>query len=145
MAVRVAMGQLRWAIVTAVVMASMLPATASAAPPSRISGWFLFGSNMPWLNWANDFGGGPGGGGVSGNSAEADTKLQAAQTAGMHVIRWWVFEGGSGHIQRDGSGTPTGIDPNVYTDLDAALAEADKYDTSYNLVLFGGTNDDATT
>jgi len=27
------------------------------------------------------------------------------------MIRWWVFEGGSWQIQRDASGTPTGLHP----------------------------------
>ena len=126
-------------------IALVLPAAASGQTVSRVGGWFLFGANMPWLNWNADFGGGPGGGGVSGNISEVDAKLQAAHNAGMHMVRWWVFEGGSPQIQRDGSGTPTGINANVYTDLDAALTEAAKYDISYDLVLFGGTNDDSTT
>jgi hypothetical protein len=118
-----------------------MPSTyASAAPAST----FLFGTNMPWLNWANDFGGGRNGG-VSANITEVDAKLQAAHAAGMRIIRWWVFEGNSPHIQRDGSGTPTGLDPNVMRDMDAALAEADKFDMYYNFVLFGSTNDDGTT
>ncbi len=123
----------------------LLPTTASAQTPSRIGNWFLYGANMPWLNWNADFGGGPNGGGVSGNLNEVDTKLQAAQNAGMHNVRWWVFEGGSPQIQRDSTGTPTGLNPNVYTDLDAALAEAAKYDIIYDFVLFGSTADDDTT
>src|ERR1700716_3473680 len=106
----------------------LLPASASGSAPSRVGNWFLFGTNMPWLNWNADFGGGPGGGGVSGNISALDSKLQAAHNAGMHIIRWWVFEGGSPQIQRDGSGTPTGINPNVYTDVDVALPEAAKFD-----------------
>src|SRR5690242_7817316 len=109
----------------------LLPATVSGQPAGRIGNWFLYGSNMPWLNWNADFGGGPNGGGVSGNLTEVDAKLQAAHNAGMHMVRWWVFEGGSPQIQRDSNGTPTGLNPNVYTDLDAALAEAAKYDISY--------------
>ena len=120
---------------------------ALASPGSvhaQASFTFLFGANMPWLNWNADFGGGRNGG-VSSNVREVDSKLQAAHNAGMRMVRWWVFEGGSQQIQRDSSGTPTGLNPNVYTDLDAALAEADKYDISFNFVLFGGTNDDPTT
>src|ERR1700730_7248670 len=84
---------------------SLVPVSASAQAASRVGAWFLFGSNMPWLNWNADFGGGPNGGGVSGNVAQVDSKLQSAHNAGMHIIRWWVFEGGSPQIQRDGSGT----------------------------------------
>ena len=98
---------------------------------------------MPWLNWNSDFGGG--GGAVHQNLGEVDNKLNAARGAGMHVVRWWVFEGGSPQITRDGSGTPTGINPAVYTDMDAALAEAAKYGIYYDFVLFGSTNDDGVT
>jgi hypothetical protein len=119
------------------------PVSGAAAP--RVGGWFLYGANMPWLHWNADFGGGPNGGGVSGNIAELDSKLQAAHNAGMRIIRWWVFEGGSPQIQRDSNGTPTGLNPNVYTDMDAALAAAARFDLTYNFVLFGSTNDDATT
>jgi hypothetical protein len=134
------------ACVTALVLAvsTLLPVTASGAAASRVGTWYLYGSNMPWFNWTQDFGGGSSGGGVSGNVSNVDSKLQAAQAAGMHMIRWWVFEGGSPQIQRDSSGTPTGLNPNVYTDMDVAVAEAAKYDISYDFVLFGSTNDDAT-
>lgn len=139
-----AFGPLTWIVAAVLAASTLVPVTANGAPAGRVNGWYLFGTNMPWFNWAQDFGGGPSGGGVSGNIALLDSKLQAAHNAGMHTIRWWVFEGGSPQIQRDASGTPTGLDPNVYTDLDAALTEAAKYDISYNFVLFGSTNDDAT-
>src|SRR5260370_41257038 len=113
-----------WALVAVLVIGVVLPLPASSASFSRVGGWFLFGSNMPWLNWNADFGGGPSGGGVSGDIAQVDSKLQAAHNAGMHMVRWWVFEGGSPQIQRDASGMPTRINPTVYTDLDAALNEA---------------------
>jgi len=137
-------GALVWVVVATQAIALLVPVSVSGAPAGRVGSWFLFGANMPWLSWNADFGGGPNGGGVSGNIATLDSKLQAAQAAGMHNVRWWVFEGGSPQIQRDASGTPTGLNANVYTDLDAALMEAAKYDISYNFVLFGGTNDDAT-
>lgn len=138
-------GALAFASAAIVTVATILPVTANGAGAGRIGGWYLYGSNMPWLNWAQDFGGGPSGGGVSGNTSLLDSKLQQAHNADMHIIRWWVFEGGSPQIQRDASGTATSFNPNVYTDIDAALNEAAKYDISYNFVLFGGTNDDATT
>ena len=138
-------GTLSWITALLLAISTFVPLTAHGAAASRVGSWYLFGTNMPWLNWATDFGGGPNGGGASGNIALLDSKLQSAHNAGMHVVRWWVFEGGSPQIQRDSNGTPTGLNPNVYTDIDAALNEAAKYDISYNLVLFGGTNDDAVT
>ena len=102
----------RWLVPLTLALALVCQAAnvgeAAAAP--RVGGWFLYGANLPWLNWGADFGGGPSGGGVSGNSAQLDAKLQAARAAGMHVVRWWVFEGGSPQIQRDASGTPTGTE-----------------------------------
>jgi Cellulase (glycosyl hydrolase family 5) len=135
----------RLSVAVALVLGIAIPMSARGAAAPRVSGWFLFGANMPWLHWNADFGGGPNGGGVSGNVAEVGSKLQAARNAGMRQIRWWVFEGGSPQIQRNASGTPTGLNPNVYTDLDAALTEAARFDITYNFVLFGSTNDDATT
>ena len=44
--------------------------------------------------------------------------------AGVHLSRWWVFEGSAWQITRDASGAPVGIDARVYADLDAALALA---------------------
>jgi Cellulase (glycosyl hydrolase family 5) len=133
--------------VTMVALVMTLPGLrgmpAHAREPLQVD-TFLFGVNMPWLSWTDDFGAG-GNGGVSVKVGELDAKLQSAKDAGMHVIRWWVFEGGSPHIERDASGTPIGLDPNVYADLDVALAEADKFDVYYDFVLFGGTNDDPIT
>jgi hypothetical protein len=91
----------------------------------HVGGFCLYGANMPWLNWNSDFG--VAGGSVHQHLAAVDAKLQAAHAARTHYVRWWVFEGGSPQITRDASGTPTGLNPAVYTDMDAALAEAAKY------------------
>lgn len=108
----------------------------------NVGGFWLYGANMPWLNFSGDFGGwGP----VHSNLVEVDTKLTLAHNAGMHYVRWWMFEGSSPQITRDASGTPTGLNPGVYTDIDAALAEAAKFNISYNFTLFGSTNNDAVT
>jgi len=106
----------------------------SAAQPAHVAGYYLHGGNMPWLNWANDFGGGL-------DTTQTNTKMAAAQNAGMHVIRWWVFEGGAGHIQRDSAGNPTAINPQVYTDLDSALAIAATHDIYLDLTLFSSPGD----
>jgi len=89
---------------------------------------------MPWLNWGQDFGGGL-------DTTQTDAKMAQAQAAGMHVIRWWLFEGGAQHIQRNRSGVPTGIDASVYTDLDKALALAAKHDIYLEMTLFASPGD----
>lgn len=139
------------------------PPTSSPAPPtstptgtpSRGTGpghvatssgaWYLHGANMPWLNFGADFGGGSGGVSNPANTAALDAKLRAAQAAGMHVVRWWLFEGGASMIQTDGSGAPASVNPAVYPDIDAALQLAAKYDISYDLVLFASPTDINTT
>lgn len=107
--------------------------------PGHVNGWWLYGANMPWLNWNSDFGGRYGS--VHSNLAALDQKLAAAKLAGMHEIRWWVFEGGSPQINRNASGFPISLNQAVYVDLDAALNEAVRYGISYDFVLFGSTND----
>jgi hypothetical protein len=115
--------------------------TTSATAGSRITwqgkSWYLHGANVPWYNWACDFGCGANGG-VSSSAVQSalSTGFGQAKTAGMHVIRWWVFPGDPWQITRDSSGAPTGINPAVYADFDAALQLAQTYDLYYNFVLF---------
>ncbi len=119
------------------------PPTSGGTPTagSRVAyqggNWFLHGANVPWYNWGCDFGCGNNGGvssaAVSGDMASVFSK---AKTAGMNSIRWWMFEGSPWQITRDSSGAPNGINPAVYTDIDAALKLADTYDLYYNFVLF---------
>ena len=82
---------------------------------------------MPWLNWATDFGGGTSNQGVTSASSQTALKaaFQQAKDAGVTNIRWWVFEGDPWQIHRDGSNNPTGLDPAVYPDFDAAVALAE--------------------
>jgi hypothetical protein len=112
-----------------------------AAPGTRVSwlgnAWYLQGPNVPWFNWACDFGCGASGG-VSDpavGSALASTFSQL-NSVGAHSVRWWVFEGDAHQITRDANGAPTGVDPNVYADFDAALQLAQTYDLYYDFVLF---------
>jgi hypothetical protein len=110
------------------------PGTAQSASGNRIIGWYLHGGNMPWLNWANDFGGGL-------DTTQTTSKMANAHNNGMHTIRWWLFEGGAQHINRDSSGNPTSIQPQVYTDIDAALAIAAQYDIYIEFTLFSSPGD----
>lgn len=120
-------------------LSALHPALAAAAVPSVSDKRYFVGANVPWYNWACDFGCG-GQNGVSAPHvrpllADAFSRLQAAN---VHAVRWWMFEGEPWQINRDASGAPTGLNPAVYQDLDAALALADQYDFAYDLVLFDG-------
>lgn len=107
---------------------------AQSSNPNRVAGWYLHGANMAWLNWGQDFGGGL-------DTNRANTKLSQAQASGMHIVRWWLFEGGAGYIGRDGSGAPTTINPAVYTDIDKALTIAASHGISLEFTLFASPGD----
>lgn len=114
------------------------PALAAAgAVPSVTDPRYFAGVNVPWFNWGYDFGGGQKNGAsspaVRAALAEGFGRLKAA---GVHTVRWWTFEGDPSQITRDASGAPTGLNPAVYADFDAALALADQYDLAYDFVLF---------
>jgi hypothetical protein len=119
---------------------------APVEPGSRIpwqgGAWYLHGANLPWYNWACDFGCGAQGG-VSDPAVRAalEPVLRAASAAGMRVVRWWMFEGGAKPIQRDADGAPAGLDPTVYADIDAALALADEHDLYFIFTLFAAPSD----
>ena len=146
---------------TATATATAAPSTATSIPPtrtpipptatptplplsaSRISWqgqeWYLHGANLPWYAWGCDFGCGANGGASSASTRSAiRPALRAAADAGMVNIRWWMFPGDPWQIARAADGTPTGIDPAVYADIDAALALADELGLYYTFVLFSG-------
>ena len=109
--------------------------------------WYLHGANVPWFNWACDFGcgsreNGGRGGGVSdpATRAEIEKGFALLKENGVKVARWWLFEGDAWQIERDSSGAPAGINPTVYADVDAALALAEKYDLYYEFTLFSGVD-----
>ncbi|KKK53278.1 hypothetical protein LCGC14_3096390, partial [marine sediment metagenome] len=117
-------------------------ATPAAAPaPGRIpwqgQDWYLLGANLPWYNWGCDFGCGPNGGASSPTvRAALDSGFSRLEASGIHLARWWVFPGNPWQITRDASGLPTGINPAVYDDFDAALELAEQYDLYYVFTLF---------
>jgi hypothetical protein len=89
------------------------------------------------VNWACDFGCNANGGVTSASSRTVLTEaFERATAGGMHTIRWWVFPGDPWQITRDGAGRPTGINPSVYADFDAALRLADAHDLYFDFVLF---------
>lgn len=114
--------------------------SAAAGTLSRLEwqgqAWNFAGVNVAWYNWACDFGCGSSGG-VSDPSVRSaiGQRFAELQKYGIHAVRWWMFQE-PWQITRDSSGKPTGIDPRVYQDIDAALALAEQYDLYYNFVLF---------
>ena len=113
---------------------------------SRISwqggDWYLQGANVPWYNWACDFGCGQSGGVTSpAVQAALNSGFSQLQASGIHAARWWVFPGDPWQITRDSSNAPTGINPAVYADFDAALQLAEQYDLYYVFTLFSGPAD----
>lgn len=132
------------AVVALVMVSVTMPrAESSSAASSSLSrlewlgqGWNFAGVNVAWYNWACDFGCGSSGG-VSDPSVKGAIGQRFAQLQqnDIHAVRWWMFQE-PWQITRDSAGKPTGIDPRVYQDIDAALALADQYDLYYNFVLF---------
>jgi hypothetical protein len=115
-----------------------LQAAPASADVSRIlDPRYFAGVNVPWFHWACDFGCGEERGVSSPyvHAALADGfgKLRAAN---VHTVRWWMFEGDPWQIYPHGSGTPIGLNPEVFKDVDAALALAEEYDLAYEFVLF---------
>jgi hypothetical protein len=117
------------------------PVSAGSRVPWQGGEWYLHGANVPWVNWACDFGCGVGTDkkGVSDPviAEQLDTAFRQARDGGVRVLRWWVFPGSEPwQITRDASGAPGGIDPAVYPDFDAALRLAEKFDLYYVFTLF---------
>lgn len=96
--------------------------------------WYLQGANLAWYNWPCDFGCNNNGG-VLQNKTIISNKLAQAKDSGANVIRWWTFPGDPWQINRDASG-PTGLNPSIYADFDAALDLANQHDLYYNFTLF---------
>jgi hypothetical protein len=121
------------------VLGLLSPARTFAATgvPSVTDPKYFVGANVPWFNWACDFGC-VSKSGVSSPDAQQALKdgFSRLKAANVHTVRWWVFEGDPWQINHDSSGAPTSLNPAVYTDMDSALALADQYDLAYDFVLF---------
>ena len=104
---------------------------------------FVAGANMPWFNWACDFGCGAAGGASSPSvRAAVDQRIVHFRSTGMDVIRWSMFEpsGPNGAIWqiRRGTSGQLEVNPIVYADIDAALAIAEARDVYLVFNLFAG-------
>jgi hypothetical protein len=116
------------------------PLPAGGRIPWQGGSWYLHGANVPWYNWGCDFGCGIGTGDKEGVSdpemyATLDAAFAQARAAGVRVLRWWVFPGEPQHILRDAGG-PTGLNPVVELDMDAAVRLAEQHDLYYIFTLF---------
>ena len=135
------------ALLTSTLLMCNVQAAFAVATPSRVSygggNWFLLGANVPWFNYGRDFGGGNGNGGVSNPdvSAAVDAAFAQAQAAGITTIRWWLFEGGAPQVVRLADGTPTGLSPAIFPDIDAAVALAKAHGLYIQFCLFSSTTD----
>ncbi len=119
------------------VPAALAALGAGSRVPWQGGDWYLHGANVPWFNWACDFGCGSRSGASSAAVKTAlASKFAQAKAAGMHAVRWWAFEGDPWQVSRDAVGAPSGLNPRVYADFDAALDLAQTYDLYYDFVLF---------
>jgi hypothetical protein len=126
-------------VLAALILPLIAESQALAAPgvPAVAEPRFFAGVNVPWVNWGCDFGcSATNGVSAPGVKAELAARFARLKSANVHTVRWWMFEGEAWQINRDASGAPATLNPAVYTDLDAALALADQYDLTYDLVLF---------
>jgi hypothetical protein len=102
---------------------------------------FWHGCNYPWSTdgttvfYGLDFGANVWGShlGVSSRRAAVAADFSRLATLGFTVVRWFVFADGRSGILYDDRGLPTGPDPHLFTDLDAALEIA--RDAGIQLVL----------
>ncbi|MBI3979979.1 MAG: hypothetical protein HY331_17530 [Chloroflexi bacterium] len=91
---------------------------------------FLAGVNYPWKSY-QDFGtGGWGYSGVAQPTALAEIETDFANMAarGIRVVKWRIFNDGRYSPEFDAEGRVTGLDPEFFDDVDAALALAERHD-----------------
>jgi hypothetical protein len=108
-------------------------------------GWLL-GANLPWIKCGNDFGAsGYGSYGIGSNVSPGNGELpssqvlsgafQTMQAAGVNVVRWFLFFDGRSGITYDAAGSPTGLDGDIFRDIDAAIGIAKTYGIRILFVL----------
>lgn len=130
------------------VVLGSLDGTAGGPGPSRIgvgsrvpwgSGeYYLHGANVPWRRYGRDFGTDEGAS-TAEAGPELDAAFQTARDGGARIVRWFVFVDGTVELPftTDASGVASGLTPQLYADLDAAIGLAERYDVYLALVIFG--------
>ena len=105
---------------------------------------YIHGANLAWYNfgqglrrWADRRRGQ-----LAGRRCRSSTRpLAQATAAGMNVVRWWLFPGQPTQFLLDGAGLPTGLRSEVFTDIDAALADGPAQRIAYTFTLFSAPHD----
>ena len=109
------------------------PATRSTEP-------FLFGVNLPWLSYGNDFGCSkwhPGGGVASdAGKTRLEHIFSGLVAREISCVRWFLFADGRAGILTDTAGYPLGLDDHVFSDLDQAVATAERFGIRILFVVF---------
>jgi hypothetical protein len=100
---------------------------------------FALGINYAWRDFGADFGGMQAWelGGITANVATYNQDLSNMRANGVSVIRWWMFPDLRGDaIERDETGTPTGLSATAVADIQLALELAQRNDVYLVLTLF---------
>lgn len=114
----------------------VLGATSLSRVDVNGSPFFLLGVNYPWDAYGNDFGQNAWGSYGAHANAGLDGDFADINTRGGRVARWWVFADLRAGINFAADGTPTGVQPVVYEDLNRAIEVARANGVYLNLVLF---------
>ena len=98
---------------------------------------FSVGANLPWIAYGGDFGANAWrpGGGLHTRPEDLSQALDRLAGAGVRRIRWFMLCDGRAGIQFAADGTPLGVDDRLFTDVDAALAAADRRNMEIMFVL----------
>jgi hypothetical protein len=134
----------RSASATVVVRAGGTCADACPAPVAGVT-WqcqkrFMYGTNWAWRDFAGDFGGGWGPG-VTAARSSFSSAMSAMKSAGVSVIRWWMFPRlVAPSIQWGADGAPSGIGGSLVSDIQTALELAEQHDLYLMLTPFSFDN-----
>ncbi|MFZ0217062.1 MAG: hypothetical protein WAM30_14120 [Candidatus Dormiibacterota bacterium] len=121
--------------------ASSVVAQAAGGATNRLpianSQVYANGVNLPWVNYGNDIGGNAWGEyGFHADSSTLQADFAKMRSQGVTTARVWLFADGRAGITFDSNGAPTGLDPEVFADLDALTSAARANGVHLNLVLF---------
>jgi hypothetical protein len=100
---------------------------------------FVLGANLPWGRYGCDFGANgwqPAGGLGTAPHAGVTDALAGLNAIGVDLVRWFLFCDGRAGIVFDADGAPSGLDPFVFADVDAALGLAAQFDVRVVFSLF---------